>query len=364
MNILYIITGLGGGGAEKVVVDLADKMYSLGNNVKIAYLTGDVVVKPKNSEIELISLNLNNVTCFYSAFKNFNVILRTYKPAVIHSHMFHANIFSRISRLFFSIDKLICTAHSNYEGGRFRMLIYRMTHNLSDLITNVSFSASSAFEKKGAVPKGQIKTVYNGIDLNKFNFNLKEHNDLRAELKLEPNQKMLLSVGRLHHAKDYPNLLLAFAELCTMSSDKNPAKLFIVGAGELEELIIEQIGTLKLQDNVKLLGRRSDISSLMSAADLFVLSSSFEGFGLVVAEAMACNTFVVATDCGGVKEVMGGCGLLVPPKDSKALAQALQKALSISESEKTLNNFKALEHVHTNFDLNEIFKIWLELYEQ
>ncbi|MEG2750105.1 MAG: glycosyltransferase, partial [Acinetobacter sp.] len=153
MKILYVITGLGGGGAEKVVANLADQMSEKGHKVKIAYLKDEVVVRPKSNEIELVYLGLESLKQSISAYKKYKNLLQTFKPHVVHAHMVHANIFARLSRIFFPIPKLICTAHSNNEGGKARMLAYRATHYLSDLTTNVSQSASESFESLGAVPK-------------------------------------------------------------------------------------------------------------------------------------------------------------------------------------------------------------------
>ena len=362
MKILYVITGLGGGGAEKVVAGLADEMSKLGHQVKIAYLKGQVIVYPENSEIELINLGLESVKNSKVAYKNYKQLLKEFKPNVVHAHMVHANIFARISRIFCPIPKLVCTAHSNNEGGKGRMLAYRLTHHLSDLTTNVSQSASESFETLGAVPKNGITTIYNGIDLERFQRNEQANLEVRLALGLSDNDLMLLAVGRLHEAKDYPNLFHAIEILLKQDDEHKNIYLFVVGDGDLRSELEHLITEKKLSTQVHLLGRRSDIPQLMSAADLFILSSSFEGFGLVVAEAMACQTYVVATDCGGVKEVMGDMGILVPPRNSLDLAEALMRAINLPADEVIQNNMKAIEHVNKNFDLQIIVEKWLELY--
>ena len=362
MNILYLITGLGGGGAEKVVADLADQMFQRGHQVKIAYLKGDVVVRPENNTIELVYLGLESIKQSTSAYKNYKNLLQTFKPHVVHAHMVHANIFARLSRIFLPIPKLICTAHSNNEGGKARMLAYRATHYLSDLTTNVSQSASDSFETLGAVPKNGITTIYNGIDLERFQRNEQANLEVRLAFGLSDNDLMLLAVGRLHEAKDYPNLFHAIEILLKQDDEHKNIYLFVVGDGDLRSELEHLITEKKLSTQVHLLGRRSDIPQLMSAADLFILSSSFEGFGLVVAEAMACQTYVVATDCGGVKEVMGDTGILVQPKNSLDLAQALMRAINLSDVEVIHNNMRALKHVSKNFDLKNIVTKWLEIY--
>lgn len=362
MKILYVITGLGGGGAEKVVAGLADEMSKLGHQVKIAYLKGQVIVCPENSEIELIDLGLESVKNSKVAYKNYKLLVKEFQPDIVHAHMVHANIFARISRIFCPIPKLVCTAHSNNEGGKGRMLAYRLTHHLSDLTTNVSLSASKNFEALGAVPKHGITTVYNGINLARFHKSERSDQEMRVSLGLSDNDLMFLAVGRLHEAKDYPNLFHAIEILLKQDDEHKNIHLFVVGDGdlkpELEKLLIDK----KMNNQVHLLGRRNDIPQLMSAANLFVLSSSFEGFGLVVAEAMACNTFVVGTDCGGVKEVMGDMGILVPPRNSVDLAEALMRAINLPADEVIQNNMKAIEHVNKNFDLQIIVEKWLELY--
>ena len=145
MKILYLITGLGGGGAEKVVVDLADQMTKQGHTVKIAFLKGDIVVRPKNQSIDLIYVGLESLTQFIFSYQKYKKLINDFKPNVVHAHMVHANLFARLSRLFIKTPRLICTAHSNNEGGGVRMLAYRLTHGLADATTNVSQAASQNF---------------------------------------------------------------------------------------------------------------------------------------------------------------------------------------------------------------------------
>ena len=100
----------------------------------------------------------------------------------------------------------------------------------------------------------------------------------------------------------------------------------------------------------------------MSASDAFVLSSSWEGFGLVVAEAMACERVVVATDCGGVSEVVGSNGFLVEPKNSILLAEALNKALDLSDHERSNIGVAARQRIIDNFSLEANVDAYFKLY--
>ncbi|KAF1021676.1 MAG: N-acetyl-alpha-D-glucosaminyl L-malate synthase [Acinetobacter bereziniae] len=334
-------------------------MTNKGHQVKIAYLKGNIVVRPENKSIELIYIGLESLIYYKSACNKYKKIIKDYQPDIIHSHMVHANIFTRIMRFFYKIPKLICSAHNSNEGGFLRMLGYRYTNHLSDINTNVSKEATELFKIKKAFDSSAI-TIYNGIDLSKFR--KKEVNKSEILLNnIDVNKIIILAVGRLNVQKDYPNLIKAISLLKGNSSQT--FKLLIAGDGEQRDAIEELIKKLDLEDDVILLGRRNDIAELMSVADYFVLSSAFEGFGLVVAEAMACETFVVATDCGGVKEVMGGYGLMVPPQDSKALADQLLKAINMPLNVRLENNRKALNYVHENFDLGKTTLQWLKIYE-
>lgn len=353
MKILYVVTGLGLGGAEKVVADLADQMVLLDHEVKIAYLKGDIWVKPHSPEIEIIYLGLESGQNFISASKKYRQLVKQYRPDVVHAHMVHANIFARLNRIGCKVPKLICTAHNSNEGGQIRMLAYRYTNFLSDFNTNVSKEAVDSFIQKKAFRADNLCSIYNGIDLVKFARKSSEQQSQNKKINA-------LTIGRFNEQKDYPNLLNAVASVV----QKYPYfHLNIVGDGELRHDIEQLIVSLGLEQFVTLLGRRDDVPAIMSQADLYILSSKYEGLPTVLIEAMAASVFVVATDCGGSKEVMGGCGILVPPRDSDALADAILQAIGKPDSEKVINNNAALAYVRENFDLNKVAQKWEQIYE-
>ena len=350
---MYKRQGLGG--AERVVVDLADKMFLKGHEVKITYLTGKVLVKPNAEQIEIIALGVNGSADLFKASQRYRQLIKFYQPDVVHAHMIHANIFSRLNRIGCAVPRLICTAHSSNEGGRFRMLAYRFTNFLSDFNSNVSKEATKSLVNKGAFTEKQIKTVYNGIDLNKFKKKLRQQ---------ERNSDIakILAVGRFSIPKDYPNLLNAIAILKNKTNKK--FHLEIAGDGELRSIIEIMIHELGLNDVVSLLGQRSDIANLLNQADIFVLASEFEGLPTVVLEAIACECYVIATDCGGTSEIMGDTGQLIPIKNSQALASALEKALELTSIERQENTTKARIRIEQDFSLEVSVNTWLKYYEK
>jgi len=361
MKIMMIITGLGMGGAERQVCDLVDCLSKLGHQVLLVSLTGSSVNRPQSIAVKLVELEMaKSPFGFIKAYQSTRRLINEFKPDVVHSHMVHANIFARLLRLTTAIPRLVCTAHSTNEGGRGRILAYRLTDRLCDMSTNVSQEAVDAFVQQGAVPAGRMLAMHNGIDTDHFRFSSVSRIKLHAELGLAEDVPLLLAVGRLTAAKDYPNLLTAFSSL---PSSFDHARLAIIGAGEEEENLKARVIQLGLSDRVHFLGLRRNVNEWMSAADVFVLSSAWEGFGLVVAEAMACERVVVATDCGGVKEVVGDAGFLVPPRDSQLLADALVKALSLPMAEKDKLTKLARSRVVERYSIDSVCEKWLSIYQ-
>ncbi|BBT22108.1 glycosyltransferase [Aeromonas caviae] len=361
-KITLIITGLGMGGAERQVCDLADQFSAKGHEVLLIAMTGEALNRPQSAKIEVVELGMVKTPIgFIKAYWQARQLIKQFKPDVVHSHMVHANLFSRLLRLSVRIPKLICTAHNTSEGGRGRMLAYRITDKLCDISTNVSQEAVDAFFAQGAVAKGRMLAMHNGIDTERFTFDINHRIRLRTELNISEEIPLLLAVGRLNVAKDYPNLLLAFHHIIKAGS---LAHLVIIGVGDEETKLIKMVAELGLCKRVYFLGLRHDVHEWMSAADLFVLSSAWEGFGLVVAEAMACERVVVATDCGGVKEVLGDCGMLVPPKNSAALAVALAEALALPPEQGLAQGRLARQRIVLHYSLTAQAEQWLQLYQQ
>ena len=358
MKILYVITGLGMGGAEHVVVNLADTLDRQGCFVKIIYLTGDALVLPTSDNIDILPIEMKSYFDFIRAYFKIRLIVRSFEPDVIHSHMFHANIISRLLRLTTGVKKLICTAHNTNEGGRLRMLAYRLTDKLSTISTNVSDQAVASFIKKGAVRKDRMISIANGIDTDVFCFNSNDREEKRSELDIE-NKKLLLAVGRLDTQKDYPNLLRAISIL---SRKRDDFKVFIVGEGPSKTKLHEQVIKLGLDDSIAFLGLRRDVRKLMSAADIYVMSSAWEGLPMVILEAMASELFIVSTDCGGVRQAVGEAGIIVESKNSTLLAAELDKALSMSNDSRKKFGAAARQRIVNGFSLKNNVESFFKLY--
>ncbi|MGX5025883.1 glycosyltransferase [Enterobacter asburiae] len=361
MRISLAITGLQMGGAEKQVCDLADELSSQGHNIQLISFSGKTIFRPKNKSVELVELSMKrNPFSFLKVYFKARKKIIEFQPDIVHSHMVHANIFARLLRITTPMPKLVSTSHNSYEGGSLRAFICRITDPLSTLSTNVSQEATESIIKRGSVNKAKVATVHNGINIDNFRFNEMNRKKLRREMGVDQQTPVLLSVGRLAPAKDYPNLLRAFAAI----KGRTPVEpqLAIIGGGDLETELKALAAELSIADRVHWLGIKTNVNEWMSAADLFVLSSAWEGFGLVVAEAMAAERVVVATDCGGIKEVSGNNGFLVPPHSSAALAEAIITALNLSPEDARQMGSASRTHVEQHFAMSAITQKWLALY--
>lgn len=359
MKIVMIITGLGMGGAETQVCNLANAMAELDHDVTIISLAAIQEVQP-GKKVKVYTLDMGKtISGFIKAYLQCRKIIKAIKPDVVHSHMVHANIFARLLRLTLPIPRLICTAHSTNEGGKARMLAYRLTDRLADISTNVSQKAAEIFIRSKAARRDGMIAVYNGIDTDRFAFSSDARLRLRNQLHIAEDTQLLITIGRLTPAKDYPNLLNAFARIDPIHN----AKLAIVGEGPLKSELQTLSQQLGISERVYWLGMQKNVAEWLSAGDVFVLSSEWEGFGLVVAEAMACGRVVVATDAGGISEVMGSSEFLVPIKDPARLQEKINAALNLSADEKANIAVSNRKQVVDRFSLPVITQRWLAIYK-
>lgn len=349
MKIMFFITGLGMGGAEKVVCELADKLYEMGHEIYIVYFTGEIVRRPKNDiSIHHIPLKISSIfTSLYLTLK----FVDQWKPDVIHAHMFHANIMARFIKRMRRDIRVVCSSHSNYEGGLLRMRLYAVTEDLCDIHTNVSSNAANALMQAGAVRNKKIKAVYNGINVKDYKLDEIDRKYLHKDFGLKDDAKIILAIGRIDIPKDYPTLLKAFKIIYENNSN---VYLFIAGDGPKKEEMIYLSQDLGVNSNVIFLGVRNDIPKILNACDLFVSSSAWEGFGLAILEAMICQKKIVATKTDGATELINSN--LVEIGNHIDLAKAMSGQLNSSLLE--------MQYPQTNnFDWQLIVQEWLSIYE-
>lgn len=362
MKILFVITDLDYGGAETQLINLASRLKKRGWDVHvISMLPPQAFMKELAAAgIPLATLNMHRGMPDPRAIIRLAMIIRLCRPDVVHSHMVHANLLARIVRPLAPMPVLICTAHSTYEGGRQREIFYRITDPLCDLTTQVSQAGLERYVRVGATPRHKIRYVPNGIDTEKFRPSLEDRKRIRDKLRLK-DFFVWLAVGRFHVQKDYPNLLNAFAQVARRFSN---VRLLIAGDGPLRTDMEDLAKKLGLDVYIRFLGIYHNVSELMNAADAFVLSSRYEGFGLVLAEAMACQLPVVATDSGGPREILneGRLGFLVTPGEPNSLGDAMLKLMALPKAERQAMGQAGRAYVEANYSLKQVVDKWEALY--
>ncbi|MGL0928697.1 glycosyltransferase [Vibrio vulnificus] len=341
------------GGAENVVKNLANCFKNEGCQIKIVYFTGDNVVFEDDESFEIIKLSIHSIFSLFSAFYKFKKLIVEFEPDVIHSHMVHANLFCRLLRVFYNYKRLISTAHSSNEGGSARMLAYRLTHRLSDVTTNVSVFAVKEFERKLAVPKNSMLAIPNGVDIEHFKPN--KTNAFCGKY----NKINIVSIGRLELVKDYPTILKA---LKIVKEKKGCFHLSIVGDGAEKKNLEFLVRKLGLSDDVSFLGIRKDLPEILNNSDLFVMASKYEGFGLVIAEAMACGLPVITTDNGGATEIINDDENVIQIGDYYSLAEKVIYFYGLSAVEKqvigNLNRSKVVSRYTTEIMCTKYRKLY------
>jgi glycosyltransferase involved in cell wall biosynthesis len=192
----------------------------------------------------------------------------------------------------------------------------------ADLIIAISEGVKDVLIKGGTAPAA-IEVIPSGIDFSPFDA-VKERGLLRQEFHFAPEDFLVGIVAALEDHKGHTDLLEA-ARLIKLRAPK--VKIVIVGSGSLDMELDQQARDLHVDDLVFFLGFREDVPRILASLDLFVLSSRLEGLGSSIMDAMASRLPVVATQVGGIPEVVihRETGLLVPPKSPQALAQAILK---------------------------------------
>lgn len=362
MRILYLLTSLGIGGAEKQVIDLAERMAAKGH--KVAF----IVLKHTSEEwpVKLPVLRLNMAKTPRGVLRGINFaknFLGAFQPDIIHSHTFPANIFARLLRVLSGTSvprsRLINTIHNVHEGGLHRMLLYFLTDPLVDEVTAVSAAAAERFTRLHAVSASKMRVLTNGIDTEMFAPDRSRRKRLRMRMKVG-DAFVWLAVGRLVPAKDYPNLVRAFQQVRVAQPT---ACLWIAGEGGASavEAILDVV---QRTEGIEFLGLRRDVVDLLDAADGYVLSSAWEGMPLALAEAMAMEKQVVATDVGGVRELVGSAGMIVKAKDSKALGEAMIDAMTTNEWQRKSKGRDARRRIEVGFSMQAKVIEWEQLYAE
>jgi glycosyltransferase involved in cell wall biosynthesis len=331
-KILYVIDALEFGGGERCFAQIINRLSS-DNKIMVACLpTGIFREKINRSgvKVKLVDMrNRFNLRVFFQLAD----LMKKEKIDIVNSQGARADFFARIAAKLARVSFVVSTVPMPVEGfdvNPIKKLIYIALNRFSERFVDRFIVVSDALEKtmieKHKIEPQRVVKIYNGIEKDEFSMEEKELESkrlkIRREFRLEDDVPIVGVIGRLVWQKGFEYFIDAIPDVLKRVKK---AKLLVVGEGVLKGELEIKSKQLKLEDKIIFTGFRSDIKDILASIDIFVMPSLREGLPMILLEAMAMAKPIVATNIEGIKEVLenGETGILVPPKDARALTAAI-----------------------------------------
>lgn len=356
--VFHVITGLDVGGAETMLVALAEAEAAAGAApVVISLTTGGALVRRLiDVGVPVYELGMKSGRPGLGGVFRLTALIRQYRPSVVMGWMYHANLVAtmalsasgrhRTTPHFWGIR---CSDMDLREYGRMFRLVVRASARLSRLPDAVIYNSNAgiaAHQHLGFLPRRSL-LIENGIDTTRFKPDPRARKTVRAALGIDADATVLAVTARVDPMKDYATLLAALEH-------QPEVRAVLIGEGTDTQLP-DTPGVIRL-------GRRDDVPDILSAADMIVSPSAYgEGFSNAVAEGMACGLPAVTTDVGDARRIVGDTGIVVPPRDAAALAAAIGEMCDV---ERRLERGRAArQRIVENYSLERSVARFQLLYE-
>ena len=375
MQVLHLISSSGFYGADNVLIELSKKLRQTAfspvigvfKNIHNPHLEVAEEAKRYNLPLQIFSCNGRLDPRTILLIRRF---VEEQKINLIHTHGYKSNFYTLAAALGKKVP-MITTCH-NWLGDDIKMRLYarldKFFLNQFDRIIAVSDAVKQEILNHSISPE-KVVTIYNGIDIERFNNRVKENN-IRREFGIGEDCKVIGTVGRLSEEKGHVYLLKAAEKVL----QKYPKVVFlIVGDGPLRKYLEENSSQIvdKLYSQKAcpknpfiFTGVRSDISTIYALMDIFVLPSLTEGLPMVLLEAMASQKPVIATDVGAVPKVFehGRSGLLIEPGNVNSLAMAIMELLANPQKAQKMAKH-ARQKVEQEFSSDIMTEKYLDVYQ-
>lgn len=322
MKILHVITTLDIGGAERLMVDLLPLLQRDGNQVDLLLFNG--VDTPFKNELIRKGIHIHQLSCWkgiknhYEVYNPANIFrLRKYLDDydIVHTHNTACQFYVALAvALFNSNSMLVTTEHNTYNCRRsqkwFKLIDKWMYNQYSAIVCISEQTRRNLCEYLGDLKS--IRTIQNGVNISRF---------LKSVADISKRSNYLISmIAAFRKQKDHETLIRAVSRLPQNYKLQFAGRDFDGKVPALKQMCVD----LGIQERVDFLGARSDVPELLEKSDVVVMSSHWEGFGLAAVEAMASGRPLIASDVGGLRDVVHGAGVLFPQGDDKALAEKIQ----------------------------------------
>jgi len=251
--------------------------------------------------------------------------LRRQRPDIVHNYLLRANLVGSISARLAGVPVVLCSKRGCHFRKGFELVSAKIGNALANrVMVNATAVREFVHDNEGC-PLDKMTVIPSGVDTSRFQ--PLPAADYKARIGVPSDRTVVGVITRMRVRKGVDEFIRAIGKLRRTRPDVHGV---IVGEVDLDSELEALMKSLKLEDHLSLLGRRSDMPEVLSAFDVFVLCSHDEGMSNAILEAMAMEKAVVATDVGGTREVVrhGQTGLLVPAKDPDALASAIEEVLA------------------------------------
>ena len=346
--IVFLINSLCEGGAERAMLTLSKRFVEEGHSVTILALSkNNFYTIPKGVEIVYLSKMNDSLSglrkMFYMPYHAWKVkqYVKKHNVALVQSYLFRANFVNLISSMLGSTQVIQVVNRSVVsrffkEGfsGKINLFFIRYLYPKADMIIHISMQMKDDFNKHFFTRKNE-KVIYNPYDIKAV---VSQSNEPVEEFTFESHKRYLITVGRLIPLKRFGDVLEAMSRL------ESDIELILLGDGEERTFLEERAKELSIEKRVHFLGQVANPFKYIKKSDVFISSSSVEGFPNVLLESMLCETVVISSDClSGPREILapnsksaerlstgmelGEFGILYAVGDTLALVEALRKVL-------------------------------------
>ncbi len=371
MKILHVITDLDRGGAEIMLFRVLPQLRSAGCIQEVVCLSGpgEIGKRISDSGFSVTCLNMKRSSPDLHAFFQLIRIIRQENPELIHSWLYHADLYTSLADLFLH-KPLVWGLHNSTLGVDASRITKNIVHVLAWLshsvpkrILSCSNEAIRIHEKMGYRPD-IMRFVPNGFDTELFQPDREAGKALRVSLGIPENALLVGNISRFDQQKNHAGLIQAWELL----AKEKPEVRFLLAGKNLDrnnQVLQDYLTTAGITEKTVLLGIRDDVPDLLNALDLFVLSSnSGEAFPLIIGEAMSCGIICVGTKVGDTEFLIDDCGKTVNPNDPESLKTACLSMLDLPEDEKFVLKEKSRNRIIENFTLQKMGEAYFAVYKE
>ena len=363
IKVVHIVPMLSPGGAERVAVHIVRGLNRERYEPVVVSFTGrlecdlDCLLEEAGVEVRYLG---KRPGFDYRMYSRLHPVLRECQPDIVHTHL-HVLRYALPSLLLLQRASLLHTVHNLAEREIEPTARWIQRYALNHGVLPVAVAEEVARSLRRLYGIQQCRVISNGIPTDCYASPKTPRSEWRARQGFSDDDVLFVCVARFAPQKNHVLLLKAFAQ--GPASDPK-AHLVLVGEGVLREQLEEQAKNLGLTSQVHFLGLRTDIPDVLSAMDVFVLSSDWEGNPLSVMEAMASGLPIVSTAAGGVPDLFesGKEGFIVQPGDAQGLSHSMASLLGDQEARRSLGR-AAARRAKENFDVSTMVQAYEELYE-